>query len=328
MEQLSSNFPSGAQKFGFLTDTHFDFKFACRKDDALETLIDKARQCYAWFRERGCSFVVHCGDVFDRHRIYNFDLIARVRRVFVESGLKTYYILGQHDLQGYNPKSLGQSNLGFVDAISDGALSLIEDEAEVGGYRFVASHVNIDPAERIDAIRGRGDGKPVVVLCHALLADQRDAFGTISIRHFKNPNVQLVLSGDLHDGVAFQEANGIQFYNPGSLCRDARTHRRPKAGALRWNGERFELEEFFPECPDAEEIFFWDDGADAVPKTAAVLREERPEAAGDKSFVEAFRDFRSEAKDIYELLEKIGRKNGVRAEILELIKRHKDKAEK
>ena len=248
-------------------------------------------------------------------------MIARIRKVFLESGLKTYYILGQHDLQGYNPDSLPASNLGFVDLICDGRLNLIKDEIDLGGYHFVASHVSMDPSDRIKGI-ARHDS-PVVVLCHALLADQRDAFGTISIRHFKNPNVQLVLSGDLHDGVAFQKANGIQFYNPGALCRDERTRRIPKVGALKWNGSEFELEEFCPECPSADDIFFWDEDR---PATAAVISGEKEIHENEQSFVEAFRDFRSEAKDIYELLEKIGRRNNINPEILELIKRHRDSA--
>ena len=306
------------EKFGFITDTHYDYKYESRKDDTLKTLLDKTGQAYSWFKSVGCRFVVHGGDMFDRHRIYNFDLLAKVRNTLKESGLTTWFIMGQHDLSGYNADTLPASCLGFIDSISDGSLQFLEGTTEIGGYRFVPSHVNADPIETINGV-GAFD-KPTVCVCHALLTDQREAFGTVSITHCRNPNVQLVLSGDLHDGVPFQRFKGIQFYNPGSFSRDARTLRLPKVGALQWNGTEFVLEEFEPKCPDAKDIFFWDDEV----KTASVIKDEDEVKENAASYIEEFRQFHSESKDIYELLEKIGRAKGIRDEVLELIKKHKD----
>ena len=41
-------------------------------------------------------------------------------------------------------------------------------------------------------------------------------------------------------------------------------------------------------------------------------------------YIEEFKQFHSESKDIYELLEKIGKAKGIGSEVLELIKKHKD----
>ena len=97
------------EKFGFITDTHYDYRYESRKDDTLKTLLDKTRQAYGWFKSVGCKFVVHGGDMFDRHRIYNFDLLAKVRNTLKESGLTTWFIMGQHDLSGYNADTLSAS---------------------------------------------------------------------------------------------------------------------------------------------------------------------------------------------------------------------------
>jgi predicted MPP superfamily phosphohydrolase len=306
-------------KFGFITDTHYDYKYESRKDDTLKTLLDKTVQAYDWFKSVGCDFIVHGGDMFDRHRIYNFDLLSKVRNTLKESSLTTYFIMGQHDLSGYNADTLPASRLGFIDSISDGSLVFMKNEMEIGGYRFIPCHVMQDPVEIIHKVR-KSD-KPTVCVCHALLTDQREAFGTISITHFKTKHVQLVLSGDLHDGVPFQVCNGIQFYNPGSFSRDAKTLRLPKVGALQWDGTQFVLEEFEPKCPDAKDIFFWDDEV----KTASVIKEEEEVKKNEASYIEEFQKFHSESKDIYELLEKIGASKGIRKEVLDLIKRHKDK---
>lgn len=310
-------------KFGFITDTHFDYKYDSRKDDTLNTLLDKTRQCYRWFKESGCEFVIHGGDLFDRHRIYNFDLISRVREVLMNSGLVTHFIVGQHDLQGYNMDTLPASNLGFLQSICDGRLSLIENEKEVCGYRLVASHVDQNPVERVKSI-GKSSGMiPTICICHSLLTDEREAFGTISIDHFRNPNVQLVLSGDLHGGVPFQMKNGIQFYNPGALARTERGLRMPKVGIMWWDGKKFQLDEFYPKCPSCEEIFFWDEDAVSVSET----KEDLGSSKKSDDYIKSFQEFHSEAKDIYELLIKIGKKVGVSEEVLDLIKKKKDQQE-
>jgi len=298
--------------FGFITDTHYDYKYESRKDNTLNTLLDKTQQCYEWFRKNKCAFVLHGGDMFDRHRIYNFNLIKGVRNILKDSGLKTYFILGQHDAEGYNEATLGKSNLGFVSDISDGVLEFVQDEVETRDYCIVASHVDMDVVKRVNGVKRHN--KPVICVCHALLTDKREAFGTISISHIKNKNVQLVLSGDLHDGVAFQEKNNIQFYNPGALARTEKGMRMPKVGMLRWNNGKFELREFEPSCPKCEDIFFWDE----KPQTREVAKE-----VDTASFINEFRQFHAEATDAYDLLLKIGKATNVGDDVLELIGKYR-----
>lgn len=303
------------ETFGIITDTHYDYKYESRKDDTLKTLLNKTEQCYKWFKEQGCSFVVHCGDVFDRHIIYNFYMLSQIRKVLKNSGLKTYVILGQHDAQGYNRKTFEKSNLGFLTSISDGALEFIEDRKETENFVFYASHVDEDPVNRVNNIKH--EDKPVVCLVHALLTDQREAFGTISIRHFKNPNVQLILSGDLHNGIPFQKVNNIQFYNPGALARTEKETRLPKVGKLSWNGTEFSLEEFYPKCPDCKDIFFWDD---ENIKIASVKKE------NSVDFISEFMKFSGgKITNAFDLLLNVGKQNGIDNDVLELIKMYKDK---
>ena len=302
-------------KFGFITDTHFDYKYESRKDNTLKTLIDKLEQCYAEFVKQGCEFVIHGGDMFDRHRIYNFDLIRDVRNIMKKSGLITYFILGQHDAQGYNKKSMGKSNLGFVSEISDDTLVFIDDYIETSDFVIYASHVSEkDVIKRINGIKKQK--KPTICVCHALLTDKREAFGTISITHIKNPNVNLVLSCDLHDGYPLTEINGTQCYNPGAFARTEKGMRLPKVGILTWTGEKFNLDEFYPACPKCEDIFYWEDDI----KTAAVNKE-----VDGVSFISAFQEFHDKSTNAFDLLLKIGEKQRVSDEILEMIKVYKDR---
>ena len=315
MEELKQTnlFEITFNRFGFITDTHYDYKYESRKDNTLDTLLNKTKQCYDEFKKRGCSFVIHGGDVFDRHRIYNFDLIRGVRNIMMDSGLITYFILGQHDAQGYNKATLEKSNLGFVSDISDGTLVFIDDFVETKDYVIYASHVDVNCVDRINSI-GRHE-KPVICVAHALLTSAREAFGTISISHIKNPNVKLVLSGDLHEGVPFQKKNNIQFYNPGALARTERGLRMPKVGILEWNGISFTCEEFKPICPSCEDIFFWEE----KPKTTIVEKD-----ISNVSFVDSFKEFHSNTGNAFDLLLNIGKSQSINPEILEMIKAYKD----
>lgn len=302
-------------KFGFITDTHFDYKYESRKDDTLKTLLSKLKQSYDYFKSRDCDFVIHGGDMFDRHRIYNFDLIRDVRNIMKQSGLITYFILGQHDAQGYNKKTIGKSNLGFVSDISDNTLIFIDDYIETDDFIIYASHVSEkDVIKRINNIKQQK--KPTICVCHALLTDKKEAFGTISIKHINNPNVNLVLSGDLHDGYNLQEVNNTQCYNPGAFARTEKGMRLPKTGIFTWNNNKFELEEFYPDCPKCEDIFYWEDET----KTASVKKD-----IDSVSFINAFQEFKGETGNAFDLLIKVGEKENIDEEILDMIKTYKDR---
>ena len=302
-------------KFGFITDTHFDYKYESRKDNTLKILIDKLEQCYAEFIKQGCDFVIHGGDMFDRHRIYNFDLIRDVRNIMKKSGLVTYFILGQHDAQGYNKKTMGKSNLGFVSDISDDTLVFIDDYIETSDFMIYAAHVSEkDVIKRINSIKKQK--KPTICVCHALLTDKKEAFGTISIQHIKNPNVNLVLSGDLHDGYPMTTVNGTQCYNPGAFARTEKGMRLPKVGILTWTGEQFNLKEFYPACPKCEDIFYWEDEL----RTAEVKKD-----VEGVNFISAFQEFHDKSTNAFDLLLKIGEKQQINKEVLEMIKVYKDR---
>jgi hypothetical protein len=105
----------------------------------------------------------------------------------------------------------------------------------------------------------------------------------------------------------------------GALARTEKGMRMPKVGTLQWDGNKFIIEEFTPNCQKCEDIFFWDD--DKI-KTASV-NEERIEE-NKKDFIESFKEFHSSSKNIYELLIKIGEANNINPDVIDLIKQKKD----
>ena len=293
-------------KFGFLTDTHFSvIRNAFRTDNYHDSVLSKFRQCYKWFADNGVEFVVHGGDVFDKYRSYSFPMISEIRDVIVNSGLTTYFIWGQHDLRGYNRDSSDGSNLAFLRDICDGKLTEVTDALELENCRLVASHVDMEPIQRLEGIE-KSD-KPVIVIVHALLYDRGSNFGTIDVHQIRTA-ADVVLSGDLHCGYPQTRVNNTVFYNPGSLARTSREERLPKCCIVELSDGDVAIQEFLPEC---EQFPFPE-------KEEEIKVDEKKQDS--EEYIEAFEKFKSETKDIFERLEKVGNEFGVDKKILEYIK--------
>ena len=309
-------------KFGVITDTHFDYKYESRKDDTLTTLLDKTEQCYRFFEREKCDFVVHIGDLFDRHRIFNYDLLKRVRGVFKNTYLKTIFIWGQHDLYGYARTTTEKSSLAFIRDISDGQLIPVFDKLELDNCVIYASHVDQDVKEVASSIPVYN--KPVILMAHCLLTEKEEMFKTVSFDAVAGSNVNVVLSGDLHRGFPFQKREDIYFYNPGALARtdSSARDRKPHVACIEienfLDGYLPLINEFYPKCPTGDEIF----GESSMIEEVAVVNKESAVAG---SYIEAFKQFKTEAVDIYDMLEKIGTSKGVDKKILAMINQYKDK---
>lgn len=294
-------------KFGFLTDTHFIFgRNNFRTDDFYKSTLSKFTQCYDWFKKQGCSFVVHGGDFFDKHKTNSFQMLLDLRDAIVSSGLKTYYIWGQHDLSGYNRGSKKDSSLHFLTQICDGNLIEIENETVIDGIRFCPVHVDLEPIEVLRKIEKKD--MPTVAVVHALLYLGNGAPGTIDVRKIGPVNTNMVLSGDLHGGFCAATINDTCYLNPGSLARTSREERRPKALTVEFlnNGE-YDLDYFYPKCadypfPEIEE------------EIKVVEEPERKE-----EYVQAFEKFKSESKDIFECLEKAGLELGIEKNVIDYV---------
>lgn len=210
-------------KFGVVTDTHFGGKFENRLDNSNETALKKLNEAYDFFEKEKCEFVIHLGDMFDKQKIKDFELVAKIRDVLKAYKLKTYIILGQHDLAGYNHDSYSESNLFYLCWFCDGQIELIKDSLIMPKCNIFACHVGIDPIDFCSTVERKNE-LPNIVLSHSLIYDKPSAFKIVSVNDIakKSQNVDLVLSGDLHCGFQKIKKENTVFYNPGSMIRTSR----------------------------------------------------------------------------------------------------------
>ena len=306
------------RRFGYFTDTHFTQKMKSRKDDYLSALLSKMHECFCWFDKMGCEFVLFGGDFFDKHREMNWDLIHAVRKLIIEHNKKIYYIAGNHDELGYRVNSIHKSNLGFLDKILDGRLEFIENHLELDWIDLYACHANENVIDISNNIKR--NGKASVLVSHCLLSDDNKK-GNIHINAIRNKEIDLVLSGDLHDGYDFQmNSGGIYCYNPGSLLRKSCVDkdREPKVACFSFEETMGIylpiITEFIPQYNKDKGIFNQKEEIEInIQETSTT------------DYVKMFREFKRESKNIFEVLKKIGKERKIEEKVINLISEYENK---
>ena len=306
-------------KFTFYTDVHLSGQTPVhREDDYQQALIDKLEEIYNTSVSEGVDFLVCGGDLFNSHRIFSYELLGPVMDIMCDSGLKTYFAIGQHDILGYNPTTYKSSTLAFVIERC-GALNIIGDSVKVGDICLHSSHVWANP---MDAANKPMDKDRVnVLVAHHLLTNKKTMFEVVNTGDFAKEmrkggaNYDIVLSGDLHDGYDLHEDDGMWFCNPGSLARQAisDSKRMPRYAVI-------EAEPGEIPIIDVRDVKCAKPGDDVFgEKAAEVMRSLTKGGFDPTAFVKGVEDFEIESADIHELVQKVGRSKKIRKQVLDYI---------
>ena len=295
-------------KFLFYTDTHLCGRNPRHRiDDFPAAMLGKVAEVYEIAEREGCEFVLFGGDMFNGHRIFSFPVIARAMDVICDSELMTYAVVGQHEVYGYNPKTLESSTLGFF-ASRCPRYQIIWEPVEVSGLKIGGSHVWDD----LKAEEHVGKTDVDVLVAHHLLSDRKRAFETIQTKDFASCGYRVVLSGDLHCGFEPHEHEGTLFVNPWSLARRAmdEINRMPRVAVI--EGDDSDVTVSYVSLDVAEP------GDQVFGQT---LLELAKEVAGfdAREFVSEMDDFEVESADVHELIQKIGQEQNVRQEVLDYL---------
>jgi DNA repair exonuclease SbcCD nuclease subunit len=309
-------------RFTFYTDVHLSGKTPRhRVDDFQEALLGKLREVYSEAESNESEFVVCGGDLFNSHRIYSYELLAEVIDILCGSKLPTYMTIGQHDLIGYNRDTYRSSTLAFVVELCPN-LHVLWKPTMIGNVQLVASHVWEDPL--VDPANQVLDNSAFnVLIAHHLLTNKKTLFDVVNTSDFakamreKGANYDLVLSGDLHDGYAVHEDDGMWFCNPGSLARQAISDQRRKPKYVIIDADPGEHPVI-----DVRDIKCARPGEEVFGESASEIMHERSDF-DPNAFIQEVEEFEAESADVYELVRKIGSVKGIRPEVLEYIEEKK-----
>lgn len=300
-------------KFLVYTDSHFAIKTPVHRVDEnySATLLEKLKEIYQTAENNDCECVLFLGDFYNSHRIYSYDLINDIIEIIDSTELKTYSLVGQHDLAGYN-----------MDTYSTSALCFTERHCKnlhtMWGPTKLGEKVICYPCHAYDDFN-KALASPVletdfnILAAHKLITMTKAVYETYVISDFCPCVYDLIIFGDLHTGLEVTKYEGNTIWSPGALARQAisEVKRKVRIGIVEVEGKECEINEIFlKSAKPAEEVF-------QVRHIENIRK--RTQLNDSDGFIERIQGIEMESVDIFDLLDKVAREKKVKKEVINLI---------
>jgi DNA repair exonuclease SbcCD nuclease subunit len=249
----------GVNKFKILVvgDTHGDDQTPeKRKDNYAQACIEELQEIVQIAHDKECDIVLHLGDVF--HRIEPGPIIRNgYLKTLLQSKIPWYTLIGNHDVRHNLEQYYDTSSIRTL--IEAGALKIDDSIHDYGIY--LMHHTATKVEECADGFLL--DKEFPIVAAHISIT-LAPYFGTYII--FDNlptsKKTKMVLCGHIHDAMEKTREDGVQFMNPGSVCRkslnEANILKEPKVLFLEYDlsGKIYQKEYIkLTSSKPAEEIF-------------------------------------------------------------------------
>lgn len=215
-------------KFLFATDTHLKGRNpSSRTDDFPRAMLLKLEElCYVGQR-MNVAAILHGGDLFDVPDVAN-TMIGEVATIIRKYGVLFYVVPGNHDLYGYQIKSLPQTALGVLEKA--GVVKLLtrdsgpEDfvdgtvKVAVQGQEYYADIDKGNPQDYEFPSWVQADHK--ILIPHSMLVP-KEFFPGVPCTLTKDVNTlaDLIMVGHYHPGFDDHTIGSTRFINPGSMGR-------------------------------------------------------------------------------------------------------------
>jgi len=280
-----------------------------RIDDFPRALIEKQREVYAIAEEMGCDFVTFGGDWFNYYRIFNYEIIADSMDIVCGSKLQTYAVVGEHDIYGHNLGTYPSSTLAFF-VRRCGRMTILWEPIEVAGVVLHGKHEPDKMSEVLE--RPLNADKVNIMVCHELITCTAAPFEMINTNTLHNTGYDLIVSGDLHDGYPTHVVDNTWFCNPGSLARrsTADAHRWPQVAIIT-------IEKGQPPQIEIRKLKCGRAGSEVFGESIAEVAKDGD--GGQSAFTTELLQFEAEATDVHDLVQKAGKKAGLRPATLDYL---------
>lgn len=313
-------------KFLYLTDTHLVSRGpSSRTDNYEDAIMEKFEEVGQVIKREGIQTVFHGGDLFDKP-VVSVKLMGRIANFIHSTGVPWYVVPGNHDLFGYNIKSLPQTSLGLL---SEAGVVTILDRAHgpvvfshpnIGTVSFEGQEYHMDIDHRDPALDyftvSQSDYR--VLIPHSMLLDKEyfpDVPYTKVEDAAKVTEANLILVGHYHDGYPIhlfknKEGEELAIYNPGSMARDeaskANLTRKPKYVILHWDSNVMHI--------DNREFHCASEGQDIFNRSHITTKQAKNRYL--QSFEQKLSDVQLDAVDVRDVLDQIiAQDTGIDSEI-------------
>lgn len=193
-------------KIGIIIDPHITDRHRCRKDNFLETVIEKID-----YVASQNDFVIIDGDLFHTNSNSNY-IFYLIYKLFMKHKGKFYAIPGNHDLIHNNLSSLARTTIGSL-ALT-GALNLKFSEFELCGVTFAVSHVMKD-LSKVPVDKSNSH----ILLGHNYLEMEGAEKESLTRDEIRALNYKLVFLGHEHKPYEEEQIGNSTLIRMGSLTR-------------------------------------------------------------------------------------------------------------
>lgn len=212
-------------KILLMTDTHVSFKNpASRLDVFSNTILNKFNEIGNIIKQNNIDLVLHGGDFFHSPTI-SLKFAGTIANILRSWNIPIYVVPGNHDVVGYNTKTLDQTMLGFY--YNTGVVKPLMRSKHLQ-YNINGKILNIEGQEYYKDIDtgnnqdymcfNKGDLNILVV--HSMLLEKPfiEGIAHTVIKDVKS-NADIIYTGHYHPGYKTVTVDGTTFINNGSLLR-------------------------------------------------------------------------------------------------------------
>lgn len=252
-------------KLMFLTDSHVTFKGPeSRIDSYHNVILDKFGEVGEIIREKGIDRVIHGGDLFHSYNI-SLKFAGEIANAIRTWRVPVSVVPGNHDVIGYNTKTLEQTMLGFL--ANTGVVRLLlrsnplmfNIKGKMLAIEGQEYYKDIDTGNKDDYMcQVKADLN--LLVAHSMLLERpffKDKPHTL-IKDVHS-NADIILTGHYHPGFKTVKIDNTTFINPGSLLRNESSDKHmPKVIIININDDTFEytIEEIPLKCAKPRELVF------------------------------------------------------------------------
>ncbi len=256
-------------KLLFFTDTHIRMsKPRNRLDDFYETTLNKLEEIKNYANENKIDYVLHGGDLFDRPDSA-IKPTSEVGKILSSFNMPIYIVAGNHDIFGYNTKTLNRTMLGLLDnfhvlnIIPEDGILLNSDEVSILVLgKDYSSDIDLNKENYIIKKSNlKYDADIVINIVHGFLTDRPflKQVPHVLIGEITDTEADITLAGHYHTGFKTQYIDGKFFSNPGSMVRISNSlgeiKRKPKFLELNITKDNIVIKDvYLKSAKDGEEV--------------------------------------------------------------------------
>lgn len=213
-----------------VTDTHGTMKSPIgRKDIYYLSFLNKLRELGDVIKIHDIDIVLHTGDLFNGPHVSD-QFAGLVSEEFKKWNIPIYIVPGNHDIEGYSIKTLGQTKLGLlakagVVTILDRSNPVVLQDKwakiAISGQEY---YMDIDTGLKGDFEMQQEYGDFNILCIHGYIADKPQFNRQYTLASTIKTDADVILSGHYHQSFKYEnEQTGVSIYNPGSMMRIDRT---------------------------------------------------------------------------------------------------------